>query len=89
MDLLGVEKEIHKLIRQLRPDIDTTRLKRRDWLTSSDYGFTGLDLAYLFFEIEKKFNIALDATKLRNYEFVTVGGIIRTVQKAFAKEKAI
>ena len=89
MDLLAIEKEIHGLIRQIRPDIDTGKLKSGDWLTSSEHGFTGLNLAYLFFEIESKFNITLDGEKLRNYEFVTVGGIVRAVQKALAKEKAV
>ncbi|MFZ2539327.1 MAG: hypothetical protein WAX04_10555 [Oscillospiraceae bacterium] len=43
--------------------------------TGASWRFTAIDLAYLFLEIEKEFNIKIEAERLLNQEFNTILGI--------------
>lgn len=51
-------------------------------LTGKIIGLSAIDLTYLFFEIEKEFNIKIDTDNVLNYEFNTINGIADIVAKA-------
>lgn len=44
-------------------------------LTGNAFSLNRLDMTYLFFEVEKDFDIRIDTTKILNYEFNTINGI--------------
>lgn len=44
-------------------------------LTGQGIGFSAMDLAYLFFEIEKAFDIKINTDGILNYEFNTINSI--------------
>lgn len=51
-------------------------------LTGEIFQLNSMNLVYLFFEIEKRLNIHIDGSKLLNYEFNTINGIIEVIQSA-------
>lgn len=50
-------------------------------LTGKEFGFTARDLIYLFFEIEKKFNIKIEMNCLSNNKFNTIEGICEIIME--------
>lgn len=44
-------------------------------LTGAPFSMNGTELVYLFFEIQKVFNVYIDAHLVCNYEFMTIQGI--------------
>ena len=50
-------------------------------LTGKLFNFDGIRMTYLFLEIEKLFSIKIDAAQILHYEFNTINGIIRTIEK--------
>ena len=51
-------------------------------LTGKVFGFRGVDLTYLFFEVEKNFGIKIDTMKILNYEFNTINGIANLLNES-------
>lgn len=50
-------------------------------LTGRKFGFLARDLIYLFFEIEKKFNIEIDLAHLDEEKFNSINGIYQLVEE--------
>lgn len=48
-------------------------------LTGAIWNITAIDMTYLFLEVEKQFQIHIDASKLDNYQFNTVNLITDTI----------
>jgi len=53
-------------------------------LTGKKLRLTGTDMAYLFFELEKAFDIRIDAKHLSSYGFRSVNSILEIV-KSYVK----
>lgn len=49
-------------------------------LTGTIFRLNDLDLLYLFFEMEKRLKIEIDATKILEYQFNSVNGIINLLE---------
>lgn len=54
-------------------------------LTGTLFELKKLDLLYLFFEIEKNFSIIFTTTKILDYEFNTINGIIHLIDEEIAE----
>lgn len=48
-------------------------------LTGNVFNLTGLDLAYLFFEVEKSFGIKIETKKILSYEFNDIQNIAELI----------
>lgn len=49
-------------------------------LTSKPFSLNGVSLVYLFFEIQRKYNITIPANKLDNYGFSSISKIASIVK---------
>lgn len=48
-------------------------------LTGAEWNMSAIDMVYLFFEVEKNFQVCIDVKNICNYEFNTVAGIKRII----------
>ena len=48
-------------------------------LTGNVFHFNALNMAYLFFEVEKNLGLKIDAEKILDYEFNTINGIAEVI----------
>lgn len=72
-----------KFIMQDRLNVDNNLIIEENYdesLTGGTFNFKSLDLVYLFLEVEKNFNVQIDATKIVNYEFNTINGIAKLIE---------
>lgn len=51
-------------------------------LTGEIFRLSGLDLAYLFLEVEKLLGRQIDTDKVLHYEFNTISGIVKLMEEA-------
>lgn len=52
-----------------------------DPLTGVPFHFSGIDLTYLFMEVEKLLGRKIDANKVLHYEFNTIAGIVKLMEE--------
>lgn len=57
-------------------------------LTGRIFNFDGIDLTYLFFVIQDEFKLHINPEQILNYEFNSINGIARLVEKSVNKEIA-
>lgn len=50
-------------------------------LTGELFKFSFIDLTYLFFELEKRFDIRIPHSELEQYQFITINGILGILKK--------
>lgn len=53
-----------------------------DLLTGEVFKFSGIELAYLFLEVEKLLGRKIDTDKVLHYEFNTIAGIVKLMEEA-------
>ena len=56
-------------------------------LTGNDIRLNGISLTYLFFHIEKIYDIKINTDDILNYEFNTINGIADLVNTTLAKKE--
>jgi acyl carrier protein len=64
--------------------VPLSKLETSNWnepLTGAFYGLNGIDLTYLFLEIEKHYLIKVDEEFLRSYGFSSINKIIKVIKK--------
>jgi len=54
-------------------------------LTGNKFSFDGILMTYLFFDVQKKFNVNISAEQILNYEFNTINGVIELIEKALIR----
>lgn len=80
------DKNIEKILIHLlaeRLQVNPTMLIRENYdipLTGRIFGFYARDLVYLFFEIEKYFNVQIATEDLSDGRFNTITGIIKLLK---------
>ena len=57
-------------------------------LTGKIFGFDSIALVYLFFDIQHEFKIHIDAKQILHYEFNTINGIVRLIEKCASQQAA-
>lgn len=79
----AIEEQVVWVLRErlLVPD---NKLDSEHWgkpLTGSFFRLSGVDLAYLFFELERRFDVRFQESDLVDYGFSTINKICRAVRK--------
>ena len=78
-----IDKFLYSILRKFRPDEEKLRdlwNKGRSLpLTGEKWGFNGIDLTYLFFEVEQAFQIVISPNSITNYQFNTIESIVNIV----------
>lgn len=84
-----IEKELYKIFRKFISEADLNILWNsagRDLsLTGSLWNFDSIDMAYLFFEVEKSFHIHIHPALLEKYRFNTANEIIKIIDHSLMK----
>ena len=78
-----IEKQVVSVLRERLP-VPDSKLGPEHWdepLTGSFFGFSGVDLTYLFFELERTFNARFGERDLAGYGFSTINKIATAVRK--------
>jgi len=57
-------------------------------LTGNIFNLDGISLTYLFFDIQKEYNLRFNAEQILNYEFNTINGIVDLIGKCINQEVA-
>ena len=78
-----IKNRVKYTIKKIKPGIDVECLSDDAWLTGNPYYFSPIDMAYLFFELEKHYKIKIRSESLQNYGFVTINGIAKAIQSVF------
>lgn len=52
-------------------------------LTGYVFGLSPVDMAYLFFEIEKKFSLRVEFSKLDSYRFCSIKQIVDAIEETY------
>lgn len=87
MDMADLKQEItERVCKVLVKKIDVNyRLLTEEGLelplTGRKIGLRARDLVYLFFEVEKEFDIKINTDNLENYKFNTILGIVELVME--------
>jgi len=79
-----IRQDVIRLLRE-KLSVSETLLSTESWdepLAGSTYDFSAVALAYLFFEIEKKYTIRIDRKNLQSYKFCTINQIVEAVCQA-------
>lgn len=76
----------HRITAVLRDKFQLSEavLDPRNWdkpLTGRQFGFSGVDLVYLLFELEKAFSVRLPAVYLDAYGFCTINRIAEAIRE--------
>lgn len=64
-------------------DLSPNQLASAHWqepLTGCAFGLFAVDLVYIFFELEKEFNIQFPSSSLEKYGLSSIGGMCSAVQ---------
>ncbi|QNK41198.1 hypothetical protein [Caproicibacter fermentans] len=83
----GESTEIRKMVINIlyeKFDIPNSYLNLEYWsqpLTGNVFHFSGVDLTYLFFEVEKVYHIHINSSDLEDYAFSSINKISEIVQR--------
>lgn len=84
---LTITEEIHMCLIKLlieKFNANPELLKEHNWdqpLTGSVFNFSGVELTYLFFEIENIFNIKVGPKNLQQYGFSSINKIAKVIEE--------
>ena len=87
---MNIEERVQKVFSE-RMNINPNLVVAENYnqpLTSYIFSFIANDLVYLLYEIEKEFKIEIDQSKLVDYRFNTIQGIIDIVSETLEEKKA-
>ena len=79
----AVEKQVVSVLRE-RFSVPVSKLDLEHWdkpLTGSFFHFSGVDLTYLFFELERALNVRFREQDLVGYGFSTINKIATAIRK--------
>lgn len=82
-----VESLVTLLVQKFQ--IPQSLLECNNWnepLTGCVFGLNGVDLVYLFFEIEKHWQIRIKADRLESYAFNTITNICKVIEETMIEE---
>ena len=81
-----IERQVVSVLRE-RFSVPDSKLGPEHWdepLTGSLFGFSGVDVTYLFFELERTFNARFGEQDLVGYGFSTINKIAEAVRRQAA-----
>lgn len=85
MEQQKIVSGIYRIIENLKGDALMRELWDREQespLTGDKWNLSAVDMAYLFLETEKQFEIKIAAVSIKDYQFNTIKGIEEIVSKA-------
>jgi len=84
-----ITKQVINLLREKFMILETC-LSTDQWdtpLTGFDLNLSGVDMVYLFFELEKLFQVRIDEQYLTSYKFSTINQIAQVMVEIIENEK--
>ena len=72
-------KNILETVLKVNPSI-VNNAKLDDLFVGKEFRLTDVDLFYLFFAVEEKFDICIDASSIVHNEFGSIGGVLGIVK---------